>query len=77
MKVSEVIKRLTETYKTDEELFIVWWDKETGEAYRDEDITDTHWAKVVAELDENEDEYLFYAVNDTITELVNKAESEF
>ena len=69
MKVSEAIKRLTETYKIDEELFIVWWDKETGEAYCDGDITDTHWAKVVEQLDE--DEYLFHAVNDTITELVN------
>jgi hypothetical protein len=74
MKVSEAIKRLTETYKTDEELFIVWWDKETGEAYCDGDITDTHWAKVVEQLDE--DEYLFHAVNDTITELVNKLEED-
>jgi hypothetical protein len=72
MLVEEVIKQLSKTYKADEELFIVWWDKETGEAYCDEDITDTHWAKVVKQLDE--DEYLFYAVNDTITELVNKTE---
>lgn len=74
MTRDEAIERLKEWHKPDEELFIVWWDKTSGEMYADGDLTDSHWAKVVKELDE--DEYLFHAVNDTITELVNKSEED-
>jgi hypothetical protein len=74
MKRDEAIARLQEWHKPDEELFIVWWDKTSGEMYADDELTDSHWAKVVKELDS--DEYLFHAVNDTITELVNKSEED-
>jgi hypothetical protein len=76
MKVSDAIKRLSETYGNDEELFIVWWDKETADGYRypDTEVTVPQWVSIVEQLDN--DEYLFHAVNDTITELVNKIEVE-
>lgn len=76
MKASEAIKRLTETYRDDEELFIVWWDRNVAEMYHyDNELTNDKWAKVVEQLDLDE-EYLFHAVNDTITELVNKDEED-
>jgi hypothetical protein len=76
MNVQEAIKRLTETYKPDEELFIVWWDKETADGYRypDSEVTVPQWVSIVEQLDN--DEYLFHAVNDTITELANNQEVE-
>lgn len=74
MKVQEAIKRLTETYNLDDDLFIVWWDKESGEAYSDNDLTNEQWASVVEQLDL--DEYLFHAVNDTITELVGEFDED-
>ena len=76
MTRDEAIARLQELYKPDEELFIVWWDKEVADGYRypDEEMSKTKWASIVKELDE--DEYLFFAVNDTITELANKLEED-
>lgn len=72
MQAQEAIKRLTEMYKPEEELFIVWWDKETVGEYSDKDIADEHWTSVVDKLDE--DEYLFFAVNSTMEQLINQRE---
>lgn len=74
MRVETAIDLLSKMYNPSDELFIVWWSKEEGETYANEDLSDTHWKRVVEELDQ--DEYLFHAVNDTITELVNKPEEE-
>lgn len=75
MKVSEAIKRLSEMYKLDDELFIVWWDKDSGDDYtNDEKLSDDEWQGIVKELDE--DEHLFYSVSNTISELVTEIELE-
>ncbi len=72
MKVKDAIAYLTQAYKGDDELFIVWWDKGIADDYAEDHVTSEQWVNVVKQL--NEDEYLFHAVNDTITELANTKE---
>lgn len=43
MKVSKAIEYLM-NYPQDEELFIVWWDKEYAETAQEQDITDEVWS---------------------------------
>ena len=74
MKVSEAIKMLTQNYKQDDELFIAWWDKDLARDYANEgdELSDQQWASIINTLDE--DEYLFFAVASTISQLINNRE---
>jgi hypothetical protein len=72
MRVETAIDLLSKQYKPSDELFIVWWDKLGVEEYSDKDIADEDWTDVINKLDE--DEYLFFAVNSTIEQLINKRE---
>lgn len=75
MKVSEVIKMMETNYKPDEELVILWWDKEWVENSLDPIILDEEeWNVAIALADTTvgESEHLQSRIGDVITEVVNE-----
>jgi hypothetical protein len=54
MKVSELIKTLQETAKPDDEILVLWWEKQHFDFPEDYEmkLTDEAWLKVSQEFDE-------------------------
>jgi len=54
MKVSELIKVLQEQNKPDDEILVIWWEKNSFDFPEDYEIklTDDGWLKVVKEFNE-------------------------
>lgn len=49
MKVKDLIARLNESFKPNDELIVAYWDKEIVEGYSDVTLTDNQWIDIVAE----------------------------
>lgn len=73
MQVKNLIERLTQFYKPEDEIFVEYWDKETVESYgTSREMTDEEWSAVVEAMEEGEFGYQSYAAE----LLVEKAEEE-
>lgn len=53
MKVSELIKILQEHNKPDDEILVLWWEKETFDYAEDDELklTDEAWLKISKDFD--------------------------
>jgi hypothetical protein len=54
MKVKDLIDRLNENHKPDEQIIVAYWDKETVESYAEVTLTDDQWTDIVAENEAHE-----------------------
>jgi len=75
MKVSDVIKMMETNYKPDDELVILWWDREWVENSLDPTILDEEeWNEAIALADGavGESEHLQSRIGDVITDVVNE-----
>ena len=51
MKIKDAVRMLNEYYKPDDELFIVWWDKDSAQSITSETLSDEDWAYIMDYLD--------------------------
>ena len=71
MLVEQLIRQLNE-YPRDAELYVEYWDKETVESMEEIDLTESEWAEVVYQMEEDEGSSFFPTAlrfNQTIEEL--------
>ncbi len=77
MKVSDAIRMLNDYYKPDDELFIVWWDKDSAESFAGETLSDENWTYIMDYLDtEDSSGHLFHSVHVSILEACNELKEE-
>lgn len=48
MKVKDLIDRLNDNYKSDDQLIVAYWDKSGVEGYAEVTLTDDQWTDLVA-----------------------------
>lgn len=69
MKVKDAIKMLNDYYKPEDELCVVWWDKDSAESIAGEELSNEDWTYIMNYLDEQDERgHLFTSVHVSIQE---------
>lgn len=76
MKIKDAVRMLNEYYYPDDELFIVWWDKESAQSITSETLSSEDWTYVMDYLDIEDGEDLFQGVHVSIQEAHNQLKEE-
>jgi hypothetical protein len=77
MKIKDAVRMLNEYYKPDDELFIVWWDKDSAQSITSETLSNEDWTYIMDYLDtEDGGGDLFVPVHVSIQEAHNELKEE-